>query len=303
MPILHAIVLGIVQGLSEFLPISSSGHLELVPWLLGWDDFADQPDLETTFDVALHLGTLVGAVAYFRDDLLRLATAGFGALRSTRRRSRAVVDVLEGPVETGLPPAPGAAGSTGRDASLAWLLLLSAVPAGITGLLFQDTFERIGETEWLIGVLLIVFGLVLLVADRRGGEREADRFTARDALLMGLAQAAALQPGVSRSGVTITASRAIGFRRDAAARLSFLMSLPIIGAVVLYEGLAVLLGGGIPNDFLLPFGAGVLSSGITGFASVWVTLRVVRTRPFTPFVVYRCIVGAGVILLALSGIR
>ena len=304
MPILHAIVLGIVQGLSEFLPISSSGHLELVPWLFGWDDFAGQPDLETTFDVALHLGTLVGAVAYFRDDLLRLATAGFGALRPSRRRTRAaVLDASEGPVETGVALAPGSGGSTDRDASLAWLLLLSAVPAGVTGLLFQDTFERIGETEWLIGVLLVVFGLVLLVADRLGGERDADRFTARDALLMGLAQAAALQPGVSRSGVTITCSRAIGFRRDAAARLSFLMSLPIIGGVVVYEGLGVLLGDGIPSDFVLPFLAGVLASGITGFASVWATIRVVRSRTFTPFVVYRCIVGTGVILLALSGIR
>ena len=308
MPILHAIVLGIVQGLSEFLPISSSGHLELVPWLFGWDDFARDPDLETTFDVALHLGTLVGAVAYFRDDLLRLATAGVGALRPRRRRAgaargRAEADAGEGPIETGVELAPGPGRGTDGDASLAWLLLLSAMPAGITGILFRDTFERIGETEWLIGLLLIVFGLVLLVADRLGGEREADAFTARDALLMGMAQAAALQPGVSRSGVTITTSRAIGFRRDAAARLSFLMSLPIIGGAVVYEGLGVLVGEGIPGNFLLPFLAGVVASGVTGFAAVWATLRIVRSRTFTPFVVYRCIVGAGVIMLAVSGIR
>lgn len=313
MPILHAIILGIVQGLSEFLPISSSGHLELVPWLLGWDDFARDPSLETTFDVALHLGTLVGAVAYFRDDLLRLATAGFGALRPSRRRAgaavwgrvrgRAEADAGEGAIETGVELAPGPDRPADGDARLAWLLLLSAVPAGITGIVFRDTFERIGETEWLIGLLLIVFGLVLLVADRLGGEREADGFTARDALLMGLAQAAALQPGVSRSGVTITTSRAIGFRRDAAARLSFLMSLPIIGGAVAYEGVGVLVGEGIPSSFLLPFVAGVVASGVTGFAAVWATLRVVRSRTFTPFVVYRCIVGAGVILLVVSGIR
>ncbi len=308
MPILHAIVLGIVQGLSEFLPISSSGHLELVPWLFGWDDFARDPDLETTFDVALHLGTLVGAVAYFRNDLLRLATAGIGVLRPRRRRGAAVrgrvgTDTDEGPIETGVDLAPGPEREGGGDASLAWLLLLSALPAGITGILFRDTFERVGESEWLIGLLLIVFGLVLLVADRLGGEREADGFTVRDALLMGLAQAAALQPGVSRSGVTITTSRAIGFRRDAAARLSFLMSLPIIGGAVLYEGLGVVVGEGIPGDFVLPFVAGVVASGVTGFAAVWATLRVVRSRTFTPFVVYRCIVGAGVILLATSGIR
>ena len=308
MPILHAIILGITQGLSEFLPISSSGHLKLVPWLLGWDDFSRNPGLETTFDIALHLGTLVGAVAYFRDDLVRLARAGFGALRPRRRRTRTAALVAEeGPIETGVELAPGpdrpTDRSTDRDASLAWLLLLSAVPAGMTGVLFKDTFARIGETEWLIGLLLIVFGLVLLVADRLGGERDADRFTVRDALLMGIAQAAALQPGVSRSGATITMSRAIGFRRDAAARLSFLMSLPIIGGAVLYEGLGALVGDGIPGAFLPAFAAGVVASGITGFAAVWATLRIVRTRTFTPFVVYRCMVGAGVILLAVSGIR
>ena len=321
MPILHAIVLGIVQGLSEFLPISSSGHLELVPWLFGWDDFAGDPGLETTFDVALHLGTLVGAVAYFRHDLLRLATAGLGALRGPRRRrpgaavpasaarpggGQVEVGAVEGgPVETGVDLAPGPNGPVGggRDASLAWLLLLSTVPAGVTGVVFKDTFERIGEMEWLIGVLLIVFGLVLLVADRLGGERDADSFTARDAVLMGIAQAVALQPGVSRSGVTITMSRAIGFRRDAAARLSFLMSLPIIGGVILYEGLGVLVGDGIPGDFLGAFAAGVAASGLTGFAAVWATLRILQTRTFTPFVVYRCIVGVGVIVLVVSGIR
>jgi len=175
-PILHAIILGITQGLSEFLPISSSGHLELVPWLFGWDDFAADPDLETTFDVALHMGTLVGAVAYFRSDIVRLGTAGLGAL--SRRSSGAGVGSVSAArsagssAETGVELAPGGDGTVGdRDASLAWLLLLSAVPAGITGLLFEDTFAEIAEEHWLIGTLLIVFGLVLLVADRLGGER------------------------------------------------------------------------------------------------------------------------------------
>ena len=308
MPIIHAIILGITQGLSEFLPISSSGHLELVPWLFGWDDFAADPDLETTFDVALHMGTLVGAVAYFRTDIMRLGTAGFGALR--RRSTGAAVGSVSAArsagssAETGVELAPGGDGTDGgRDASLAWLLLLSAVPAGITGLLFEDTFAQIAEEHWLIGTLLIVFGLVLLVADRLGGEREADRFRVRDALLMGLAQAAALQPGVSRSGVTITTARALGFRRDSAARLSFLMSLPIIAGVGLYKGADVLLGSGIPSGFYGAFAAGVVASGITGYAAVWATLRLVRTRTFTPFVIYRCIVGAGVILLVVTGIR
>ncbi len=305
MPILHAIILGITQGLSEFLPISSSGHLQLVPWLFGWDDFAANPELETTFDVALHIGTLVGAVAYFWSDLRRLATAGLGALRPRRRRlRRATASGEEGATsETGVDLAPGPSTPSTRDASLAWLLLISAVPAGLSGVLFEDTFARIGETEWLIGVLLIVFGLVLLVADRLGGAREADRFSLRDALVMGVAQAAALQPGVSRSGVTITAARALGFERDAAARLSFLMSLPIIGGAGLYKGAQVLSGSGIPTDFLPAFAAGMLTAGLTGYAAVWATLRIVRTRTFTPFVVYRCIVGAGVITLVVAGIR
>ncbi len=303
MPIIHAIILGITQGLSEFLPISSSGHLELVPWLFGWDDFAADPGLETTFDVALHMGTLVGAVAYFRSDIVRLATAGFGALRPRGRVGAGVGPPAAPAVETGVAPAPGAAPATDRDASLAWLLVLSAVPAGITGLLFEDTFASIAENHWLIGLLLIVFGLVLLVADRLGGTREADRFTVRDALVMGVAQAAALQPGVSRSGVTITAARSLGFRRDAAARLSFLMSLPIIAGVGVYKGVDVLVGEGVPSAFLGAFAAGMLASGVTGYAAVWATLRLVRTRTFTPFVIYRCIVGTGVILLAVSGIR
>lgn len=305
MPILHAIILGITQGLSEFLPISSSGHLELVPWLLGWDDFAADPGLETTFDVALHMGTLVGAVAYFRSDIVRLATAGLGALRPRRRRVGAGVGApASSAVETGVELAPGGvAPAGGRDAGLAWLLLLSAVPAGVSGVLFEDTFAEIGEQHWLIGLLLIVFGLGLLVADRLGGERDADRFRARDALVMGLVQAAALQPGVSRSGVTITAARGLGFRRDAAARLSFLMSLPIIAGAGLYKGADVLLGDGIPSGFLGAFAAGMVAAGITGYGAVWATLRLVRTRTFTPFVIYRCVVGAGVVLVATSGIR
>jgi undecaprenyl-diphosphatase len=310
-PILHAIILGITQGLSEFLPISSSGHLELVPWLFGWDDFASDPGLETTFDVALHIGTLVGAVAYFWTDILRLGAAGFGALRR-RPVGASTGSVGSGAsagaaVETGVAPVPGG-GVDGvvpgdRDASLAWLLVLSAVPAGVSGVLFEDTFADIAENHWLIGVLLIVFGLGLLVADRLGGEREADRFSIRDAVVMGVVQAAALQPGVSRSGVTITAARALGFRRDAAARLSFLMSLPIIGGAGLYKGADVLLGAGIPSGFLGAFAAGMAAAAVTGYGAVWATLRLVRTRTFTPFVLYRCIVGAGVILIAVSGVR
>ncbi|HEX4906944.1 MAG TPA: undecaprenyl-diphosphate phosphatase [Acidimicrobiales bacterium] len=270
MPIVHAIVLGIVQGLTEFLPVSSSGHLRLVPWLFGWNDFADAPHLEQTFDVALHIGTLVGAVAYFRRDLVRYAVAGF-----TDRSS--------------------------PDGRLAWLLLASSIPAAITGALLEETFADLGEREWVIGVLLVVFGLVLLVADRLGGTRVRTDYGPRDALLTGVAQALALTPGVSRSGVTITTARWLGFDRDAAARLSFLMSLPIIAGAIAYKSLDVV--GDFPPGFTAPFVWGIVASGVTGWVAVWATLRVVRTRTFSPFVAYRVAVGLGVILLAASSLR
>ena len=299
MPILHAIVLGLVQGLSEFLPISSSAHLEVVPWLLGWDDFAARPDLETTFDVALHLGTFVGAVAYFRHDLVRLARGGVNALRPRPAVTKVPVS------EVSVSPAPGARTRPEEpdDGRLAWLLITSAVPAALAGALFEDVFTGIGETKWLVGVLLAGFGLVLLWADRLGGERQAEDFSMRDALTMGVVQALALQPGVSRSGVTITAARRLGFRREAAARLSFLMSLPIIAGAALYEGLDLLVAGGIPAGFGAAFASGVATSAITGWAAVWGTLRLVRTRTFTPFVIYRALVGAGIIAVAVTGWR
>ena len=198
MEILHAIVLGIVQGLSEFMPISSSGHLELTRWLFGWD--ALDEDLETAFDVAVHLGTLVGAIAYLRRDVVMYVTAGFGPLR-------------------GRP--------LGTEGKIAWFLVASAVPAGIAGVVLKDQiadFDRI----WMIAVMLIVFGLLLLVADRLPERKELEAFRLRGTLAMGVGQALALQPGVSRSGATLTVSRFLGYERDAAARLVFLMSLPII---------------------------------------------------------------------------
>ena len=270
MSVIHAIVLGITQGLTEFLPVSSSGHLQLVPWLLGWDDFARRPLLEQTFDVALHIGTLVGAVAYFRRDLVRYAVAGL-----TDRRS--------------------------PDGRLAWLLLASSIPAAITGAVLEDTFAKLGDTEWVIGVLLIVFGFVLLWADRLGGVRERESYTRRDAIITGTAQALALAPGVSRSGVTITAARWLGFERDAAARLSFLMSLPIIAGAIAFKSLDVV--GDFPSGFAAAFAWGIIASGITGWFAVWATLRVVRTRSFAPFVVYRIVAGVAVVLVAVTGLR
>ena len=250
-----------------------------MPWLFDWKEFTGpaNADLNRTFDVALHIGTFVGAAAYFRSDLLRLGRAG---LRSLRRRSARTT-----------------------DERLAWLLLVSSIPGAVIGALLEATIGDALTQIWLIAVLLIVFGLVLLAADRAGGERAEDDFRLRDAVIMGLAQSVALSPGVSRSGITITAGRWLGFNRDATARLSFLMSLPIIGGAALYQGVEVLLEGGLPPGTAPAFLAGIAASGVTGAAAVWAVLRVVRTRSFTPFVVYRVVAGASVLGLLASKFR
>lgn len=268
MPILHAIVLGITQGLSEFLPISSSGHLRLVPWLFGWEDFVGADSLEKTFDVALHLGTLIGAVAYFRRDVVRYVSAGF-------RRGALSTD----------------------DGRLAWFIALSAVPAAITGALLADPIEEHTGHIWLIALMLIAFGLVLGWVDRRHGDRTIAEVTLKDALLIGTGQALALQPGVSRSGVTMSAGRFLGLTRDGAARFAFLMSLPITAGALVYKAIDVFSEGGIPDGFVAPFVWGIVASGVTGWLAVWGTLRLVRTRTFTPFVAYRVVVGVAFLLL------
>jgi undecaprenyl-diphosphatase len=301
MPLLHAIILGLVQGFSEFLPISSSGHLNLVPWLLGWNDFAGKPELETTFDVALHLGTFIGAASYFRHDLVNLGRSGIIALRPRRVPADAAVSV-----ETSVSPAPVDVPDRPAPADevrLAWLLLASAIPAALTGAVLEDKVQGIGDKPVVIGMFLIVFGLVLLWADRLGGRRTADTFTFNDAATMGVAQALALMPGVSRSGVTITAARARGFDRDAAARLSFLMSLVIIAGAILYKGLDVVRDPSLLDGFEAAFAVGIVTSAVSGWVAVWGTMKLIRTRTFTPFVVYRVVLGVAVILIAVTGLR
>jgi undecaprenyl-diphosphatase len=271
-PIFHAIVLGITQGLSEFLPISSSGHLILVPWLFGWDDFAGNDSLKKAFDVALHLGTLVGAIAYFRNDIVRYLKAAFTA-----------------------------SGQGSDDRRLAWMIAVSAVPAAITGALFADVIEERTGSIPLIALMLIAFGLVLAWADNLGGTRTLESVRLRDALLMGTGQAVALQPGVSRSGVTMTTGRWLGLGRDGAARFAFLMSLPITAGALLFKWFDLSSEGGIPEGFVAPFLWGIVASGVTGWLAVWGTLKLIKTRTFMPFVIYR--VGLGVFILVLYGIR
>jgi undecaprenyl-diphosphatase len=277
MSVLHAIILGIVQGLSEFLPISSSGHLILVPELFGWTELTSNPSLNKTFDVALHMGTLVGAVIYFRRELRRYVA---GAWHSLRTRS-----------------------ITTTDERIGWLLLLSAIPGAIAGALLSSTIEDELGDPILIGVMMIVFGAVLYWADHLPQRRDFDGFHTRDAVLMGIAQAVALQPGVSRSGVTISEGRWLGFNRDAATRLSFLMSLPIIAGAGLYKGAEVISDGGIPSGFVQPFIWGTIASGISGWIAIAWLLRLLRTHSFTPFVIYRFVVGTAVIIIFATGLR
>ncbi len=280
MSILHAIVLGIVQGLTEFLPISSSGHLVIVPWLFGWNDF-DTVATAKAFDTALHLGTLVAVLIYLRKDLIVYITQGSQLIFSRRQQ-------------------PTSAGQR------AWLLVLSAVPAGIVGAAFEDKItEKLGSPA-LISVSLIVFGVVLIWADRRATSKNhlqsVDSLTIRDALVIGTAQILALNPGTSRSGITITAARLSGYSREAAARLSFLMSVPIISGAVIFK-LAKLVRDGIPDGLLVPMIVGIVVAGISGWIAMWSMIRLVQTKTFAPYVVYRCLIGAGVLLAVATGFR
>ena len=276
MPILHAIVLGLVQGLSEFLPISSSGHLSLVPWIFGWNDF-DDPSVQKAFDVALHLGTLVAVCAYFRKDLVVYVREG---LRLVVRREKPV----------------------NAEGRLAWLLVLSALPAAAVGAVAEKTIDRKLGTPGLIAASLVFFALLLWWADRRTGNRKLEEYTPGDSLKVGAAQVLALNPGTSRSGITITAARFLGFDRDSAARASFLMAIPVTAGAVVFK-VGKLFADGIPEGLLVPMIVGIVASGLSGWFAVWGTLRLVRTRTFTPFVIYRLAVAALVWTLMLTGVR
>jgi undecaprenyl-diphosphatase len=276
MSLFHAIVLGLVQGLTEFLPISSSGHLILVPWLFGWNDFNDI-EIQRAFDTALHLGTLVAVLFYLRSDLVPYVREGIKVVVAPNKANKTI----------------------GRRA---WMFVLSAVPAGIAGALAESWItEKLG-TPALIAISLMLFGVVLVWADRQTGTRNMESFTTRDALLIGAAQVLALNPGTSRSGITITAARKFGFSRDAAARVSFLMSVPVIGGAVLLK-LTKLANDGIPEGLLTPMIVGIIASGISGWIAMWGMIRLLRSRSFTPFVMYRFVVGIGVLSILATSFR
>jgi undecaprenyl-diphosphatase len=275
-PIIHAIILGLVQGFSEFLPISSSGHLLLVPWLFNWHDF-DNTAIEKAFDVALHIGTLVAVVGYFRRDLVVYVREG---VRLVVRRDTP-------------------ASAEGR---LAWLLVLSSIPAAIVGALFEKTIDDKLGKPGIIAVSLIVFGVLLGVSDRRAGQRTLADYDRGDAIKIGAAQVLSLNPGTSRSGITITAGRFLGLTRDSAARASFLMAIPVTAGAIAYKMLK-LAKDGVPAGLGVPMIVGVVTSGLAGWVAVWGTLRLIRTRSFMPFVIYRCALGVTVLIILAAGWR
>ena len=273
---LQALLLGVVQGLTEFLPISSSGHLILVPWLLDFHYLEEHPDFNKTFDVAVHVGTLVAVLIYFRTDIVNLTRAFF---RSAWRRK----------IET-------------RDERLAWLIALATVPAALVGALLADTIEEDLGEPWQIAILLAVFGILLAAADRLPQRRRLDGLGWRSALGIGIAQTAALAPGVSRSGVTITAARALGIARDDAARFSFLLLAPVVAGAAVYKGVEVVQEG-LPAGSGGPIAVGMVASAISGVAAIWMLLRYVQRNSYEIFVWYRLAAAAAVIGLIAIGLK
>ena len=277
MSVLQAIILGLVQGVTEFIPISSSGHLILVPWLFNWHFLLDNPDLNKTFDVALHLGTFIAVLVYFWRDIRHLLAAFFRSL--WRRRAEST------------------------DERVAWLLLISTIPAGIVGVALENFIEdKLGKPS-LIAALMIVFGLVMWYVDRHARlEREMTALTGRGALGIGVAQALALAPGVSRSGITMVTGMLLGLTREAAARYSFLLSVPVVGGAAFYKALKIA-ANGLPAGTAVPFVVGIASATVSGFVAVWFMLAYLRRHSFAPFVIYRLVVGIGVLALVVAGVR
>jgi undecaprenyl-diphosphatase len=276
MTIWQAIILGLVQGLTEFLPISSSGHLILVPWLFGWEIF-HHAALNKTFDVALHFGTFLGVVLFFRRDIAVLLRAWLASLRER---------------------------TLARDPQrkLAWLIIISTIPGGAAGVLFGDVIEQHLGAPLLIGVLLVAVGLLLALAEAVGRHRrDFDRIGWGDAVVIGLAQAVALVPGTSRSGITIATGLFGNLRREAAARYSFLISVPIIGGAAAAAGWD-LLRAGIPGGMEWPFVVGTLSAAVSGYAVIKLFLAYLQRGTLYPFVAYRVAVGALVVYLAVRGL-
>jgi undecaprenyl-diphosphatase len=272
----EAILLGIVQGLTEFLPISSSGHLIIVPWLLDISYLQENPEFNKTFDVALHLGTLLAVVSYFRTEVGMMITGTVSVLRHRRVQTEAE--------------------------KLAIIVLVGTIPAVVVGGLFEKTIERELGQPWQIAILIIAFGLLLGYADRRPTTRHFDEIGHPQALFVGIAQALALIPGVSRSGITITAGRFLGLNRDAAARFGFFLLVPVTFGAVVFKGIGVATEG-LPAGSTLPIVLGVLSAAVSGYLAIASMLKLVRHHTYDIFVVYRVFVGVAIAIVIITGLK
>jgi undecaprenyl-diphosphatase len=275
--VLEAIILGIIQGLTEFLPVSSTGHLILAEEALS----VSQDEFGLRFDAALHLGTLAAVLLYFRALLASLVVSW---IDSIRQRNWAA----------------------SRESRLAWLLLLGTLPAGIAGYLLESTAEDTFRSPALVGAMLILFCIPMVLAERLGrGDRTLDGATPRDALITGVAQSVALVPGVSRSGITISAGMLVGFRRDEAAVFAFLLSAPIIAAAGGKQLFDIIRGeggsSGLENEYLV-YAAGLITAAVVGYAAIYFLVRYLRFNPLYLFVVYRVALGLLVLTLAAAGV-
>lgn len=260
---LEAVVLALVQGLTEFLPISSSAHLILPSQILGWSDQG------LAFDVAVHVGTLLAIVMYFRHEVIELSAAW---LKSVTGQAQS------------------------QNGRLAWLIILSTIPAGLAGIIFNDFIGENLRSTAVIASTTIFFGLVLLLADRRGSRLlKLENIDVKAALIVGFSQALALIPGTSRSGITMTAALLLGYSRDAAARYSFLLSIPIISAAGLLKTKELIETGSDNDWFLVAVGAGV--AFVSAYACIYWFLALLEKIGFTPFVIYRLLLGSVLVAL------
>jgi undecaprenyl-diphosphatase len=248
-----------------------------VPWLFGWNFFQLHPDLNKTFDVALHLGTFIAALVYFWRQIVEILRAWVHSLR--RRR-----------IET-------------TDERLAWLLLISTIPAGLVGVAFESFVEDQLGKPYLICIMMFAFALVMLLADRTARlDKSMADLRWPHALGIGVAQAIALSPGVSRSGVTMVTGLFMGLDRESTARYSFLLSVPVVGGAALLK-LAQLAKDGMPAHMAQPFLVGVIAAALSGLAAIWFVLSYLRTHNFTIFIVYRLVVASALLIVIATGFR
>ena len=263
MDIVHVVVLALVQGLTEFLPISSSGHLVLLPHVVNW------PDQGLAFDVAVHVGSLIAVVAYFQRDLAVIIVDWFASIRARR------------PV---------------GKSRLGWAVIVATIPGGALGYLVNSIASDVLRSPLVIGAATVFCGLLLWWADRAGTQtRGESELSWRDVLLIGAAQALALIPGTSRSGITITAGMALGLTRSAAARFSFLLSIPLIAAAGLLQGLEAVQAGAATDWFGLC--AGVVTAAVSAYICIHFFLKFVERIGMLPFVIYRLALGGAILLL------